>query len=426
MNRLTLILTTAASACVLSVSPLASAQGRVSASAQMHVYTPQSSLPQPRNEQGQIMARTHLRILVPSSSQMNFGSKALQPSELPPFTGFLFETPASLACVYRLVETHDRGCNPNVTTANPTGGNHAIALVDAFDDPTAVSDLATFSAQFGLPTANLTVVFAQGTRPGLDPTGGFEIEEALDTEWAHAMAPEATLFLVEAKNNSFINLFDAAVVASNLVAAAGGGEVSMSFGGGEFSAETSFDSTFTTPNVVYFASAGDSPGVEYPSASPNVVSAGGTSVSRNTTTGDFIIESTWQDAGGGVSQVEPRPAFQNGVKHIVGAGRGTPDLSFDANPNSGVWVFDSNPVHGTGWFVVGGTSVAAPSLAGIVNAANSFRASSAAENQALYTDRESDFRDIFFGNCGVNISDFAAPGYDLCTGLGAVRTLAGK
>jgi kumamolisin len=428
MNGLTRIVFVAASVCLLSYTPLTYAQSHAGASGPAHVYTPQSSLPQPRNEQGQVMARTHLRLLVPSASQMHFGSAGMQPYELPPFPGYLFETPASLACVYNLVEAHVEGCNPNVTTANPTGGQHAIAVVDAFDDPTAASDLATFDTQFGLPAANLTVVFAQGTRPGLDPTGGWEIEESLDIEWAHAMAPEAKIFLVEAKNNSFTNLFNAVTVASNLVAAAGGGEVSMSFGAAEFTTEATLDPTFTTPSVVYFASAGDSPGVSYPSASPNVVSAGGTSISRNLTTGDFIIESTWQDGGGGVSQVEPRPAFQNGVRFIVGAGRGTPDLSFDANPNTGVWVFDSNPVDGTGWYVVGGTSVSSPALAGIVNAAGSFLASSAAENKLLYTGlfRDRDFHDITYGDCGLNMSDFAWNGFDLCTGVGAPKGLKGK
>jgi len=357
---------------------------------------------------------------------MHFGSSAAQPKELPPFPGYLYETPASLGCVYGLVENPVKGCNPNVTTANPTGGSNAIALVDAFDDPTAAVDLAIFSTQFGLPAAKLTVVFANGTQPGLDPTGNFEIEESLDIEWAHAMAPEAQIYLVEAKDNSFVSLFNAATVASDLVAAAGGGEVSMSFGAGEFFGENEFDSTFTTPGVVYFASAGDSPGVEYPSASPNVVSAGGTSISRDLNTGNFILESTWQDGGGGVSQVEARPVFQNPVQRIVGDGRGTPDLSFDSNPNSGVWIYDSNPVLGAGWYVVGGTSVAAPSLEGIVNAAHSFRSSSQAENRRLYTGWDRGLRNIFYGNCGINVSDFAGLGYNLCSGLGTVKGLEGK
>lgn len=387
------------------------------------VMIPQSNVQKPADIG--VTARTHLRIFVPSEGLLG---KAVQPSELPPFPGFLFETPASLGCVYDLVHRPVRGCNPNVTTENPHGGGGAIALVEAFDNATAASDLATFSTQFGLPAANLTVVFANGTRPGNDPTGGFEIESALDIEWAHAMAPNAKLFLVEAANNNLINLFNAVTVASNLVAANGGGEVSMSFGSGEFTQETLFDSVFTTPNVVYFASAGDSPGAEYPSASPNVISAGGTTVSRNTTTGDFILEDTWQDAGGGPSQVEPRPAFQDKIRHIVGDFRGTPDFSFDSNPTTGVWVFDTNPVLGAGWFVVGGTSVASPALAGIVNAAGGFRPSSQAENAELYRHiSEGDvFRDIKFGNCGLSGGDFAISGWDFCTGVGTPQTLRDK
>ena len=397
-----------------------------------HTMTPQSSIALPGD--AGVNAHTNVKLWVPESGQ--FG-RAAQPQELPPFAGFFFETPASIACVYHLVNVNappfDNSCNPNVTTQNPTGGGGAIALVEAFDDQTAVSDLATFSAQFGLPAANITLVFANGTAPttvspGPDPTGGSELETSLDIEWAHAMAPNAKIFLVEAKNLGLVNLFNAAILASQLVAQNGGGEVSMSFGTGEFTQETQFDVTFTTPGVVYFASAGDSPGVIYPSASPNVISAGGTTLSRNSTTGAFELENTWQDAGGGPSQVEPRPSFQNGIRNIVGNFRGTPDFSFDSNPNTGVWVFDSNPVFGTGWFVVGGTSVAAPSLAGIVNAAGRFRKSSQAENTEIYNNLFDPFafNDIQFGTCGLNIGSFAVFGWDFCTGVGSDRGYFGK
>jgi kumamolisin len=419
MKRFLWCLATALALLLLASSPAALAQ--------VHVMIPKSSLPQPRNARGQIMARTHLRILVPAADKMNFGT-SVRPSELPPFAGYFFETPASLGCVYSLVHHSISGCNPNVTTENPSGGSRAIALVEAFDDPTAASDLAIFSAQFGLPPANLTVVYSNGAEPGTDPTGGFEIEEALDTQWAHAMAPGARLFVVEAADNSLVDLFNAVTVASNLVAAAGGGEVSMSWGAGEFTEETLFDSLFTKPGIVYLASAGDSPGVEYPSASPNVVSAGGTTISRNSTTGNFILENTWQDVGGGPSQVEPRPGFQNGVRDVVGNVRGTPDLSFDSNPNTGVWVFDTNPVLGVGWFIVGGTSVAAPSLSGIINSAGSFRPSSQAENQLIYNNLFNGFafHDISYGDCGLNIGNFAVPGYDFCSGVGSPVGLRGK
>src|SRR5262249_21107331 len=154
------------------------------------------------------------------------------------------ETPASIACVYRLVDKPIRGCSPDVTTENPSGGSGAIAIVDAFDDPRAASDLAHFSAQFGLPAADFQVVFAQGSRPPQDTTGGWEIEESLDIEWAHAMAPHAKIFLVEAADNTFENLFSAVVLASFLVVENGGGEVSMSWGGSEVAEETQWDPFF--------------------------------------------------------------------------------------------------------------------------------------------------------------------------------------
>ena len=393
---------------------------------QLHVYTPNSSLPQQsQGVSGPTGVRTHLRLLIPSATQKSFGTAQSHQPGLPPFPSYFFETPASIACVYGLVQPTP-GCNPNVVATVPTGGSRAIAVVDAYDDPTAQADIETFSSTFGLASADLTVVYAQGSEPAQDPTGGWEIEEALDTQWAHAMAPGAKIFLVEAADNNWGNLLRAVQMASQLVAQAGGGEVSMSWGGGEFSGENTLDGFFTTPKVVYFASAGDMPGPEYPSVSPNVVSAGGTTNSRDPYTGNLIAQNTWQDAGGGTSELEPRPAFQNSVARIVGAYRGTPDISFDANPNTGVWVYNANPVYGSGWFVVGGTSVSAPSLAGIVNSAGSFRANSQAENAAIYGARGYSLSDVFYGDCGIDIGYLATPGYDLCTGMGTVKSLRGQ
>jgi kumamolisin len=417
----------------LLLSPgLSSAQQTVGPISKGHVMIPKSSIAEPGD--AGVNAHTHLRLFVPPNGT-NFGPAA-RPNELEPFPGAFFETPASLGCIYHLVHREVQGCNPDVTTENPNEGKGAgaIALIEGFDDPTAAADLAIFSTQFGLPPANLTVTYLAGTEPGLDPTGGFHIETALDLQWAHAMAPQAKLFLIEAPNNGLVNLFNAAQLGASLVAAAGGGEVSMSFGTGEFGPtlqnnpfpETVFDPFFVFPGVVFFASSGDSPGTEYPSVSPNVVSAGGTSISRSPNTGDFILENTWQDAGGGSSLIEPRPGFQDGVRAIVGNSRGTPDLSFDANPATGVWVWDSNPVLGTGWFVVGGTSVSAPSLAGIVNAAGGFRNSSQDENQELYNHIfGGSFNDIVYGTCGEH-AVFAFLGYDACTGIGSPDTLRNK
>ena len=383
------------------------------------VMAPGSSIAH-AGDQG-VRAHTHLQVFVPE--------QAVAPFAGPPFAGLGFETPASLACVYALVPKAS-SCNPNLVFANPTGGFGAIALVDAFHYPTALTDLQSFSTQFGLKAPNLTVVFASGVKPVQDPSGGWELEAALDLEWAHAMAPDARLFLVEARSNSFSDLLAAERVAGNLVASAGGGEVSNSWGSNEFSGETSFDSNFTTAGVVYFASSGDQPGVEYPAASPNVVAAGGTTTARNPFTANFLSERAWDLAGSGLSAFEARPVYQDVIQSIVGSRRGVPDLSFDSNPVTGAWVFDSTPVQGagSGWFIVGGTSLASPALAGIVNAAGNRLGSSHAELNLIYNNLAitTDFNDISSGFCGPTAGFSAKLGWDLCTGIGSVKSKIGK
>jgi len=397
------------------------------------IVRPPSSLPQPGD--AGVSAHTNIEIL-----QLASGT----PMELPPFSGYAFETPASLACLYNLVPAI-AGCNPNLTVINATGGSQAIAVVDAFDDPNALSDLSNFSLQFGLPLPQLQVVYASGTEPLLDPTGGWELEESLDIEYSHAMAPDATIYLVEAKSDHLVDLLQAVDVATHLIYCGsskgctvtkipGAGEVSMSWGLGEFPAETSLDGYFNRDHVVFLAASGDGPGTIWPCVSPNVVCAGGTTTARNPYTGDFLYELTWDLAGGGLSFFEPRPSYQNALVSQVGTQRGVPDLSFDSNPVTGVWVLDTNLYEGApgGWFVLGGTSVATPSLAGILNNAatlhSSFAASSQAENTLIYANgaQAADFHDITLGFCGPYSGYKAGPLWDFCTGNGSVVGYAGK
>jgi subtilase family serine protease len=353
--------------------------------------------------------------------------------------GGFFETPASLACIYRQV-AQVTGCSPTVATAISVHGSKAIAIVDAYDDPNAMSDLAAYAAEFGLPAptkANFEIVYAkQGSAvatsvaPPQDSSGGWEVEESTDIQMAHAMAPRAKIYLVEAYSTSSNDLFPAVTLASNLVAAAGGGEVSMSWGFGDFNGETYFDSYFQTSGVVYFSAAGDSAGLNYPSTSPYVVSAGGTTIDRNPNTGAFVAESAWPNTGGGSTPNEPRPSYQNGISAIVGAGRGTPDLSFDADGRTGVWIYDTFPINGSAgsWYIVSGTSVSSAGLAGLVNAAKSFNASSNAELTEIYGNLgvASLFRDVTNGDCGSYAGYLAAKGWDFCTGVGSVNGLGGK
>jgi subtilase family serine protease len=357
----------------------------------------------------------------------------------PPFSGYFYNTPASLACVYNLVPSYfSPQCNPNSSLPNVTGGSKAIGIVDAYDNPNAFADLQAFSTQFGLTPitpSSFQVVYAPkgatpfgtcngpATKPPTDPGGGgWEIEESLDVQYAHGMAPGATLYLVEAQSNSFADLYCAVSVANSLVASAGGGEISMSWGSGEFSSEVSIDKVFTTPGVVYFASTGDGPGTSYPSSSPNVVAVGGTTLSRNAVSGSFENENVWQDTGGGPSRYEKVPLYQQGIVTV----RSTPDVAADANPSTGVWVLDNFSGAGTPcpgpsacWYVVGGTSLSSPLWAGIVNASQTFAASTNAEQIELYGNRSTSFTDITLGSCGVYGGFFAGLGWDYCSGNGS-------
>lgn len=386
------------------------------------VITPQSGVVRPGSRIG-AKVYTNFKLMMPTHSFTG----AVQPNIGPPYPGYLYETPASIGCIYGFV-TRTPGCDPNVALINPTGGSRAIAIVDAFDYPEASSDLATFSGQFGLPAANFTTVYATGVQPPEDSTGGWELEAALDIEWAHAMAPDAQIFLVEAASNSGDDMYFAEDVAAGLVAAAGGGEVSNSWGfGGEYDGELSDDIHFQTPGVVYLFSSGDSPIAQYPAVSPYVVAVGGTTVVRNQTNGTFLGEGVWTPEGAGPSFLEPRPAFQNVVKSMVHNQRGTVDVAADADPNTGVWVYATN-VNGTGWWIFGGTSVSTPMWAGIVNRAGHFYNTSQDENSAIYSNigNKNAYTDITKGQCYYWPHQNAGTGWDFCSGAGSPRGYAGK
>ncbi|MGB8260082.1 MAG: S53 family peptidase [Terracidiphilus sp.] len=402
-----------------------------------------------------LRARAHFKVFVPPGrpeGAVGFSEEEFAPDAIQPQTWGIAETPASLACLYGQTAA-TTGCNPTTlpTTKVATGGSKAIAIVDAYDYPTAASDLAKFSAQFGLPapTASTFTVTWPSTKPTPDPAcevyGGYNcwaLESALDIEMAHSMAPKAHIYLVEAKSNSYTDLFTAAFQAVQLVAAAGGGEVSMSWGGPEFSAETSYDTQIKAllpPGVTFFASTGDSWGVEFPSASPFVVAVGGTTISRNPATLVYQGEIAWEDGGGGLSKYEPRPTFQNGIATTLGNHRGVPDVAAVANPRTGVWVYDSfyttYIVNGTPtpepWNIIGGTSVASPLFAGIANRSGHFNGASA-ELTGIYTVLANstmygaDYRDVVYGTCGFYQGWMAGKGWDPCTGIGSPWGTAGK
>jgi len=427
------------------------------------VITPASSVSSPGKG-----VHTNFKIFVPAGHEVS--------SAIPDYT--FAETPASMGCVYKVGPNY-AGCNPAAGGSDhANGGWGAIALVDAYDDPTAASDLAFFDSHWGLPKANFTVVYANssfgtlngltadcsGTPPPANANFGWDVEESLDIEWAHAMAPAAKIILVEACDQSLPQLLFAEEVAGLEVSKNGGGDISNSWGypescvghpscGGGTLTEQQDDNYFFRyyySQISYFASAGDS-GAEvlFPSASPWVVSAGGTTVNRDAS-GNFLSESCWSDSGGGLSTVEAwqnPPTIANGMGpwsdyqyQMFGGSpynfpaRSTPDISFNADPASGVWVYDTD--EGGAWYIVGGTSVSSPALAGIVNASNNRLGQTPPgggyyathENDLLYsqlyakTAYTGNFYDVTAGSNG----HAAGTGYDQCTGIGSPRGHLGK
>jgi kumamolisin len=391
--------------------------------------------------------------------------KATKPGAGPLLTlGTHFETPSSMACVYKIPGTNGNtaGCVPTFAagTGGPqTGGWGAIAVVDAYDNPYAASELAQFDSFWGLPVANFVQIYANGngscSTPPVDP--GWGLEESLDIEWAHVMAPKATIILVEACSNSLDDLAYAEYVAGlNVEFYYGGGDVTNSWGSGEFSGETAYDPYFGLyfpNNTAYFASAGDSGcGAAYPSSSPWLVSAGGTTVYRNTKNNAFVLEGCWSGSGGGISSEETYSSGWTGGSNtgswadyqypIFGQyNRATPDLAFNADPNSGVVIYDCAYYSGSCYyFEVGGTSVSSPSLAGIVNnAANKLGTGhadgttgsgyyTAEENNLLYSQWGTanaygkNFNDVTIGGNGCSVGKQ----WDYCTGVGSPRGLLGK
>jgi hypothetical protein len=316
------------------------------------------------------------------------------------------------------------------------GLGKTIAIVDAYLAPNIATDVATFDSTYGLPAVNLSVLNDGATRA--DPTGGWELETALDVEWAHAVAPYAKIVLVEAANDSVTSasvptalLHSVTLAASSTVAA---NVVSMSWGLAEFKSETSYDSTFNVPGVTFVAAAGDN-GAQpiWPATSPNVVAVGGTSLAATSTAGVYT-ETTWSGGGGGVSTYESQPAYQKEsytssvtAAQNPGGKRTIPDVSFLADPNTGVSVYEAGD---GGWYIVGGTSAGSPQIAATVALADQVGKTSLSSAQTLAAayNEQADFYDITSGSNGYA----AGTGYDLASGLGSpianqwVTTLAAQ
>jgi MBG domain len=376
--------------------------------------------------------------------------------ELPLFSGQA--SPAQLRDAYGINQISFTG--PGGTTVTGDGSGQTIAIVEEGVDPTLEADLTTFDQQFGIQAPpSFQVVDQNGvTTQNVDIVG----EASLDVEWAHAVAPGASIVVYNAAyypdsdSTSIADLFSAMKEASELP---GVSVVTLSYGVAETSlaqlglSEQAIDSDFTTPGVTFLAASGDS-GIygnssrqivtDYPASSPNIVSVGGTSIvidfagdypgtgSSGETAWGFGTQSGEEGgSGGGLSGVEAEPAWQSGVVPAsidsIGA-RAVPDVAMDSGVAQEYDVFtstlsgSSDSASAVGWLGDAGTSAASPIWAGLIAIADQGRALAGGTPltgytqtlPALYSLPSTDFHDIVNGNNG----DPAGPGYDLDTGLG--------
>lgn len=315
--------------------------------------------------------------------------------------------------------------NHNGVTGSPS---QIIAVVDAYDNPKVYSDLSVYDNQFGLADLSLCTAGSSATVPcfqkiyqtGSAPAvnSGWALESSLDVQIAHAVCPQCSILLVEAKSSSYSDL----MAAVDLAVHSGAYVVSNSYGSGEFSGETAYDSHFNHPGTAFTFSSGDSGyGVAYPAASPYVTAVGGTTLKMSS--GAYNGETAWSEGGSGCSAYESKkPANQPNIgcnKRMV------VDVSADADPNTGAAIYDSTPYSGqSGWFQVGGTSLASPIVAATYALAGDIPASVQANTipYAQYIISKSYFHDVTFGSNGrcrsTPLFCSAAAGYDGPTGLG--------
>jgi len=295
-----------------------------------------------------------------------------------------------------------------------------IAIVDAFGYPNAERDLGTYRSQFGLPactTANgcfkkVNQRGVQGSYPATNT--GWSQETALDLDMASAMCPGCSLLLVEADSATFQNL----ATSVNTAAAMGAHAISNSYGGGEAGSST-FEPFYNYAGIAVTVSSGDGGfGVEFPASSPHVTAVGGTSLVRSSNSRGWS-ETAWSGAGSGCSTVYAKPTWQTDS----GCARRTvADVSAVADPNTGVAVFGPANSRSSAWLVFGGTSVAAPLIAGIYGVNGT--AVNHGNDPYRHLSSLNDVTSGSNGSCGGTYLCTAVVGYDGPTGLGTPNGIA--
>jgi subtilase family serine protease len=376
---------------------------------------------------------------------------------------------------------------PTLYAGGWNGKGSTIAIVDSYGSPTIRADLKTFDAELGLPNPRLTIIHPVGAIPPFDPTNGTMVgwaeETTLDVEMSHSMAPGANILLVETPvaETEGVTGFPQIVAAENYVINHHMADViSQSFGATEQTFPTaqsllnlrSAYKNAARNNVTVLASSGDDGATNafldgtccyahrvdsWPSSDPLVTSLGGTQIHPNASgTGPSAVrnDTVWDDlnsaiggpptdpttccgGGGGKSIIFSRPAFQNSVADVVGAHRGSPDISMSAAVDGAALVYLSFEPLTPGWYLFGGTSEASPLFSGIVAIADQIAGHRLGDiNPTLYAiegksssgivDVTSGINTLIFdnahnGNQLTTVTGFAAgPGYDLSSGLGTI------
>ncbi len=318
--------------------------------------------------------------------------------------------PADLASAYSL------------PVATGAGAGETVAIVDAYDDPNAESDLGVYRSRYGLTactTANgcFRKVNQTGgtTPPGAD--AGWAQEISLDLDMVAAICPNCHILLVEASSSSFTDL----AASVDRAVTMGATQVSNSYGGSEYSGELAGQSHYNHPGVDITVSTGDNGyGVQFPASSQYVTAVGGTSLSRDGSSRGWS-ETAWSGAGSGCSAYVPKPAWQSDAGC---ARRAVADVSAVADPNTGVAVYDSYG-GSAGWMIFGGTSVAAP-LVAAVDALAGGRSPASTYGSFAYNNRTR-FNDVTSGSngsCGGSYLCTGVAGYDGPTGIGTPNGVA--
>ncbi|MET9611627.1 S53 family peptidase [Kitasatospora indigofera] len=359
-----------------------------------------------------------------------------------------------------------------------TGKGRTIVIVDSFGSPTIQHDLEVFDQQWGIPDTQVEVV-KWGEVPPFDPTNpdhtGWAGESTLDVEYAHAVAPDAHIILVEtgvAETEGVTGLPEMMDAEKALIKAGKADVISQSFGAtentfpgydqGDFKSLTDLRYAFqyaAAHDVTVLAASGDAGATDYqangedlypykvnswPSSDPLVTSVGGTRLTLDDTGRRTAPDQVWHDdygaAGGGVSGVFARPWYQTGVAKVTGNHRGTPDISMSAAVDGAAWTYESYDPARVGWHLTGGTSEATPIFSGVVALAAQLAGHRLGQlgprlyGLALAPPQFSGIVDVTAGdNSWDTVTGYqAAKGYDLASGLGTidatrfVHALAGR